>query len=446
MIDGKIPILVIGFDVDTDSEAKAALRAFTTPSPGDMTPKLRFAEHYPTTDWLPREPILGGILLDGDRVNPQATLTALREEFPQTPIVVVSSQGDLEAPMMMAGADDCVNRQHFTAEGLAMMWRVLFRGYRRGDRASNSSGIPFIGSEEDLDISHPGGDRQELETRISEQTRLIAAQHQELKRQREQIRRQHLAILESSRMKSAFLSTVSHELRTPLNVIIGFSQLLLRKKNSTLTPVQVQTLQCIFDNGKQLLSVINDIIERSKLEAGASELRPKGFNLVQLVTSVAGNARWLCEQKGLELKIETRVENPRVIQDHQGVRRVVSNLLANALKFTEEGRISVRIWEVTPERLAIAVSDTGIGIAPEHLKRIFTAFEQLDNSLARNYNGVGLGLAIVDSLVKMMKGSICVESSQGEGSTFRVELPRSVIDAHGSESREPYNFLKKRVS
>jgi signal transduction histidine kinase len=115
---------------------------------------------------------------------------------------------------------------------------------------------------------------------------------------------------------------------------------------------------------------------------------------------------------------------------------VVSNLLANALKFTEEGDISVQIWEVTPDRLAIAVSDTGIGIPPEHLKRIFAAFEQLDNSLARNYNGVGLGLAIVDSLVKMMKGSIHVESSQGQGSTFRVELPRSVFDPCPRESRE----------
>ncbi len=446
MIDGKIPILVIGFDVDTDPGAKDALRAFATPNPGDLTPKLRFTQEYPTTDWLPREPMLGGILVDGDRVNPQGTLTALREEFPQTPIVVVSAKADLQPTMMMAGADDCVDRQHFSPEGLAMIWRVLFRGYRRGDRASSSSGSPWVSQGEDSDISHPGGDRQELEARISEQSRLIAAQHQELKRQREQIRRQHLAILEASRMKSAFLSTISHELRTPLNVIIGFSQLLLRKKNSTLTPVQTQTLQCIFDNGKQLLSVINDIIERSKLEAGASELRPKGFNLVQLVTSIAGNARWLCEQKGLELKIEAQVENPRVIQDHQGVRRVVSNLLANALKFTEEGRISVRIWEVTPERLAIAVSDTGIGMAPEHLKRIFTAFEQLDNSLARNYNGVGLGLAIVDSLVKMMKGSISVESSQGEGSTFRVELPRSVVDAYPNEPREPYHFLKKQAS
>ena len=230
MIDGKIPILAIGFDVDTDPQAKEALRVFTTPNPGDLTPKLLCTRQYPTTDWLPREPMLGGILVDGDRVNPQATLTALRQEFPQTPIVVVSGQGDLEVPMMMAGADDCVNRQHFSPEGLAMVWRVLFRGYRSGDRSSNPSGTSWGIQEEDCDISHPGGDRQELEARISEQSRLIAAQHQELKRQREQIRRQHLAILEASRMKSAFLSTVSHELRTPLNVIIGFSQLLLRKK------------------------------------------------------------------------------------------------------------------------------------------------------------------------------------------------------------------------
>ncbi|MFO8039181.1 MAG: ATP-binding protein [Sodalinema sp.] len=436
MTDGNVPILVIGFDAETDINAKAALQAFAAPQAGDISPKLRFCQQYPTGERSTRDRTVAGILLDGDRLNLKAVLAALRRDFPQTPIVVTGYNPELEAGKLAVGADEVVNRHYFTSEGLAMIWRVLFRGYQDGDRTPNRLSSLGRDPEMEPDISHSLDDRQQLEARISEQNRLIAAQHQELKRQREQIRRQHLTILEASRIKSAFLSTVSHELRTPLNVIIGFSQLLLRKKNSSLTPVQVQTLQCIFNNGKQLLSVINDILERSKLEAGASELRPRAFNLVQLVTSIAGNARWLCEQKGLELRIDTRVENPRVFQDHQGVRRVVSNLLANALKFTEEGDISVQIWEVTPDRLAIAVSDTGIGIPPEHLKRIFAAFEQLDNSLARNYNGVGLGLAIVDSLVKMMKGSIHVESSQGQGSTFRVELPRSVFDPCPRESRE----------
>lgn len=440
MTDGQVPILVIGFDVDTDVNAKAALHAFAAPQGGDFSPKLRFCQQYPTRERFTRERAVSGVLLDGDRLNLKAVIAALRQDFPQTPIVVTGYNPELETLGLTAGADEVVNRHHFTWEGLAMIWRVLFRD----DRSLKPLLSLGDDSDADLDISDLGGDRQQLEARISEQNRLIATQHQELKRQREQIRRQHLTILEASRIKSAFLSTVSHELRTPLNVIIGFSQLLLRKKNSSLTPVQIQTLQCIFNNGKQLLSVINDIIERSKLEAGASGLRPKAFNLVQLVTSIAGNARWLCEQKGLELKIESRVENPRVCQDHQGVRRVVSNLLANALKFTEDGCISVRIWEVTPERLAIAVSDTGIGIPPEHLKRIFASFEQLDNSLARNYNGVGLGLAIVDSLVKMMKGTIQVESSQGQGSTFRVELPRSVLDSGSRDSREPSFPYQKR--
>jgi signal transduction histidine kinase len=441
MTNGPVPILVIGFDTETDLNAKAALQAFAAPQEGDLSPTLRFCQTYPTGDGSRGDGTVAGILLDGDRLNLKAVMAALRRDFPQTSIVVTGYNPELETGELAAGADEVVNRHYFTSEGLAMIWRVLFRGDGPRNRRL-TVGEDF---EEDGDISHLSGDCQQLEARISEQNRLIAAQHQELKRQREQIRRQHLTILEASRMKSAFLSTVSHELRTPLNVIIGFSQLLLRKKNSSLTPVQVQTLQCIFNNGKQLLSVINDIIERSKLEAGASELRPKAFNLVQLVTSIAGNARWLCEQKGLALWIDANVENPRVFQDHQGVRRVVSNLLANALKFTEEGDISVHIWEVTPDRLAIAVSDTGIGIPPEHLKRIFAAFEQLDNSLARNYNGVGLGLAIVDSLVKMMKGTIHVESSQGQGSTFRVELPRSVLELSPREPREAYIPYKKRA-
>lgn len=277
-------------------------------------------------------------------------------------------------------------------------------------------------------------DRKRTEERINQQNRLLSLQNQELKQQREQIRRQHLAVLEASRMKSAFLATMSHELRTPLNVIIGFSQLLLRKQKASLNSLQHKTLAAIFENGKHLLSLLDDILERSKLEAGDIKLQLKRFNIVQLVTSMAANQRSLCEEKGLELRVQTNVENAIVMGDCHGMKRVISNLLSNAIKFTERGKIEVKVWETTSDRLAISISDTGIGIAPEHLKRIFATFEQLEHYNTRNYQGTGLGLAIVDALVKMMHGDIFVESELNRGSTFRIEIPRWVTNPHPTKS------------
>lgn len=267
-------------------------------------------------------------------------------------------------------------------------------------------------------------DRKRAEERIAEQNWLLAAQNQELKAQRERIQQQHLAVLEASRLKSAFLATMSHELRTPLNVVIGFSQLLLRQKHRDLNPLQQQTVECILNNGKHLLSLLDNILDRAQLEAGGFELNPRPLNLVQLVSNTVGNLRSRGEERGLPLRLHVQVDNPIVVNDYQRLRRILLHLLDNAFKFTKRGSVTVRLWEPHPDRLAFSVTDTGIGLAPEDLKRIFATFEQIDDTLDRVYGGTGLGLAIVDALVKMMGGNISVESELGRGSTFRIELPR----------------------
>ncbi|MBW4490895.1 MAG: PAS domain S-box protein [Trichocoleus desertorum ATA4-8-CV12] len=265
---------------------------------------------------------------------------------------------------------------------------------------------------------------EEREERLAVQNDILARQNTELERQRQQIQLQNLQLLEAAQLKSQFLATMSHELRTPMNAIIGFSQLLLRQPQSSLNPQQRDMVGRVLNNGKNLLALINDILDLSKIEVGRLELKPEEINLEHLVKATTEELRSLAEQKNLDLSVSTNLVNPCIINDTMRLRQVLVNLLSNAIKFTDFGRVSVKAWEVSPSCVAIAVQDTGIGIAQSDLQHIFEEFRQVDQTTTRKHGGTGLGLAITDWLVQMMDGSITVESTLGQGSTFRVELPR----------------------
>ncbi|MGC9503904.1 ATP-binding protein [Baaleninema sp.] len=289
-------------------------------------------------------------------------------------------------------------------------------------------------------------ERKQTEERIAAQNELLKQHNQELLRQREQIRRQNLAVLEASRMKSAFLATMSHELRTPLNAIIGFSQLLLRKHRDRCEGTFAEKLERILHNGQHLLRLLNDILDRSKLEAGDLELRLQRFDLAELTRTTVADFRNTAERQNLKLDYSIELSNPIVVNDRHAVRRIFINLLSNALKFTEEGSIELRVWEPESDRIAFSVSDTGIGIAPENLKRVFATFEQLDSTPTRNHPGTGLGLAITEALVKMMDGEISVESELDSGSTFSIELPRQVLNTASTFDERPLPFDRQAFS
>ncbi|NER23096.1 MAG: GAF domain-containing protein [Symploca sp. SIO1B1] len=281
---------------------------------------------------------------------------------------------------------------------------------------------------------------EEQETRLEFQNQMLAQQNQELESQRQQVLRQNeelesqrqqvlrqnVQLLEAARLKSQFLATMSHELRTPMNAVIGFSQLLLRQRQSSLIPQQVDMVERILNNGKNLLTLINEILDLSKIEAGRLELKLENFNLVKLLRATVEELRSLAEEKHLELNIKADLQNPNVSNDSVRLRQIVVNLLSNAIKFTESGKVQVEVKEISEEQLAIIVKDTGIGIAQEDLEHIFEEFRQIDQTTTRKYSGTGLGLAITESLVKLMQGTITVESQLGVGSTFRIELPRQV--------------------
>jgi signal transduction histidine kinase len=281
---------------------------------------------------------------------------------------------------------------------------------------------------------------EEQETRLEFQNEMLAQQNQELESQRQQVLRQNqelesqrqqvllqnLQLLEAARLKSQFLATMSHELRTPMNAVIGFSQLLLRQRQSSLTPQQVDMVERILNNGKNLLTLINEILDLSKIEAGRLELKLETFNLVKLLRATLGELRSLADQKHLELDIQADLQNPNVSNDSVRLRQILVNLLSNAIKFTECGKVQVKVKEISSDQLAIIVQDTGIGIAQDDLEHIFEEFRQIDQTTTRKYSGTGLGLAITKSLVQLMHGKIIVESEVGQGSIFCIELPREV--------------------
>lgn len=267
---------------------------------------------------------------------------------------------------------------------------------------------------------------EEREERLELQNEILAQQNQELEFQRQQIQLQNLQLMEAARLKSQFLATMSHELRTPMNAIIGFSQLLLRQRQSPLTSQQADMMERILNNGKNLLTLINEILDLSKVEAGRMELQLEEFNLLHLVRATTEELRSLADQKNLTLQVFSDLHTFQVFNDRTRLRQILVNLLSNAIKFTEVGSVQVEVKDLDLHNVELIVRDTGIGISDEHMEHIFEEFRQLDQGLQRRYEGTGLGLAISKSLVELMHGKIRVESKLGQGSTFRVELPRKL--------------------
>ncbi|KAB8318002.1 PAS domain S-box protein [Tolypothrix campylonemoides VB511288] len=240
------------------------------------------------------------------------------------------------------------------------------------------------------------------------------------------IQLQNMQLQEVARIRTQIMSVLSHELRTPMNSILGFSQLLLRRYYHLFPPEIRDMVERIIKSGKHLLALIESILDFSRLESDKLELKLQEFNLVELVTATTEELRLLAEQKNLTLVVHSNVENPRIINDSVRLRQVLVNLISNAIKFTETGGVFVEVQQLNPNRVLLMVKDTGIGIPESELTNIFQEFWQVDRSTTRKQGGVGLGLAIVEKLVALMKGTITVNSKLGEGSTFRVELPRQI--------------------
>ncbi len=227
---------------------------------------------------------------------------------------------------------------------------------------------------------------------------------------------------EIDRFKTQFLANMSHELRTPLNSIIGFSRVMLKGIDGPLTELQAADLMSIHSSGQHLLSLINSILDMSKIEAGKMELAIEELALPPVLDAVVDTTKALIKDRPVELHIMVPEHLPTVLADAQRVRQVLLNLMSNAAKFTDRGRITLAA-EVGPEFVTLSVADTGIGIDPDARRRLFIPFQQVDGSTTRRAGGTGLGLAISRSFVEMQGGEIWVESEPGQGTTFSFTLP-----------------------
>ena len=246
-----------------------------------------------------------------------------------------------------------------------------------------------------------------------------------------------LELVAISRHKSQFLANMSHELRTPMNAIIGVSEMLLEDAHELDREDEVEPLERILRAARHLLALINDILDLSKIEAGKMELHPEHFAIPPLVEEVAATVRPTAEKNGNAVRVECGADAGAMYADTTRVRQALLNLASNAVKFTEQGEVRItaaRQAAAGGDRIVFAVSDTGIGMTPEQMSRLFQDFEQADASTTRRYGGTGLGLAITRRFCRMMGGDVTVQSTPGVGSTFTIELP-AAGETH--EAHEP---------
>lgn len=250
---------------------------------------------------------------------------------------------------------------------------------------------------------------------------------EELRIQNLQLQEERRRAMEASRLKSEFLAHMSHELRTPLNSIIGFSEMLVDGKLGPLSPDQRDAALEVLDHGRQLLKLINGLLDLAKIEAGRMVFRPERFDVRKPIAEVCNSLRLAAERKGLKLSHFVSDDVPEVLLDPHLFRQILLNLVSNAVKYTERGGVEVAARPAGEGRFELSVSDTGIGIRPEDLAKLFREFEQIDKGDATR--GTGLGLALVKRYATLQGGDVSVESFPGRGSTFTVALPLRVEGA-----------------
>ncbi|WP_280156195.1 hybrid sensor histidine kinase/response regulator [Piscinibacter sp. XHJ-5] len=379
-----------------------------------------------------------------------------------TPVILVTSLTDPKDIVsgLECGADNFVRKPYADDYLLKRIQHVLInQELRRADHNRMELGIMvylggqkhFVNAERqqilDLLIStyeqavSVNEELQARELQISELNASLARRAAELEQINAEIARKNLELQRASGMKSEFVANMSHELRTPLNAIMGFSEMLKDGLLGELGERQRNASAAIFDSGMHLLSLINDILDLSRIEAGKMELELESTDVDELLSNSMLMLKARATAHGIRLEVEAEAAEP-VTVDRRKARQIVYNLLSNAVKFTPDGgTVVLRACRVDAARsegmqpvvqtkaasdkgyLEIGIVDTGIGIAAEDMGRLFRPFAQLDSGLSRKYEGSGLGLALVKQLVELHAGALAVQSRVGQGTTFKVWLP-----------------------
>ena len=300
--------------------------------------------------------------------------------------------------------------------------------------------------------------QEELRT-INEE---LESQYKQAEQRSEDLQKAKLALEEktqqlllSSQYKSEFLANMSHELRTPLNSLLILAQILEENKEGNLTEKQIQYANTIHSSGKDLLGIINEILDISKIESGKVDPQISEIDIRGIIFLINNQFSAMAEQKGIHFEVSIDEDVPSTIySDEQKIYQILKNLVANALKFTDEGSVRVKVYRSIStsnpeglESLAFSVSDTGIGIAKEKLELIFEAFQQADGTTSRKYGGTGLGLSISKGLAALLGGMITVNSNEDKGSEFIFILPVTIVESnaatHTTERNEVRQLLRR---
>ncbi len=299
---------------------------------------------------------------------------------------------------------------------------------------------------------------QQVNEELEEKASLLAEQNRKVESKNEEVESARLALEEkadqlalSSKYKSEFLANMSHELRTPLNSLLILARLLSENKDGNLSPKQVEFAQTILTSGSDLLNLINDVLDLSKVEAGKMDVNATEVRLADVKDFVERSFGQVADQKGLGFHVELNGDvPPAIFTDGGRLQQVLKNLLSNAFKFTENGDVTLTVrraekgrrflnpnLEAAPEVLAFSVTDTGVGIPKDKQRLIFEAFQQADGTTSRKYGGTGLGLSISREIARLLGGEIKVESAENQGSTFTLFLPVRYIPRQDGPDREP---------
>lgn len=413
------------FPVKIDSEIVAVLEFFSEDAVSEDPRLLRFARHAGEQLGRVFERMRAAEELRASEERFRRLVEGLRDEY-----VFVSSDRNGRVRYISPSIENVLGT---SAE------EAIRRGYETfvTDSPRNSVGLAALeaglrGKRQpayDLELRHEDGSNRILEildTPVLDAAGLLVSIDSicrdvtRIRAAEDELRSAREAADAANRAKSAFLSNMSHELRTPLNGVLGYTQLL--RRDPSLTGDQRHSLESIESCGEHLLELINDVLDLSKIEAGRLEIDPAPCDLHALLSSVEAIVRQRARAKGLELDVDIPLNFPRwIVTDGAKLRQVLVNLLGNAVKFTERGRVSLEMRETREGHFAVAVRDTGIGISAAEAATIFDPFRQA--SAGRDQGGTGLGLAISRRITRALGGSLELESAQGQGSTFTVHLP-----------------------
>ncbi len=322
-------------------------------------------------------------------------------------------------------------------ETIGVVLNTIIANVRTEELLSQSQRLAQELQMQSMELQRTNAELEEKAALLGEQNRNIEIKNREIEMARLGLEEKAEQLALSSQYKSEFLANMSHELRTPLNSLLILAKLLAENPEQNLTEKQIEFARTIHSAGSDLLALINDILDLSKVEAGKMDVHPAPVVLAEVCDLVRGTFGPLAEQQGLNLIVDLEPDLPAaVVTDEQRLQQVLKNLLANALKFTDMGSVRLRVHTAdrgqlfasptlndAEQVLAFSVTDTGIGVPPDKLKLIFEAFQQADGTTSRKYGGTGLGLSISREIARLLGGAIAVESTAGRGSTFTLYVP-----------------------